>query len=68
VKLKGNIETSFGAIGFLAYSGNGFHLHFPLPRFELVGEKFPEEINEKSKVLRNVNCKGRHLYGPHTVM
>jgi hypothetical protein len=51
VKLKENIETSYWAIGFLAYSGNGFHLHFPLPRFELVGEKFREEVNEKVKAF-----------------
>ena len=51
VKLKESIETSYGAAGFLAYSGNGFHLHFPLPRFELVGEKFREEVNEKVKAF-----------------
>lgn len=30
-KLQKHIETTYNAIGFLAYSGNGFHIHFPLP-------------------------------------
>jgi len=30
-ELQHYIETTYGCIGFLAYSGNGFHLHFPLP-------------------------------------
>ena len=31
-KLKEHIEIAYGAVGFLANSGNGFHIHFPLPR------------------------------------
>ena len=29
--LEQHIEKEYNAIGFLAYSGNGYHLHFPLP-------------------------------------
>jgi hypothetical protein len=50
-KLKEYIEATFEAVGFMACSGNGFHLHFPLPRFELVGEGFREECNEKVKAF-----------------
>jgi hypothetical protein len=35
--------------GFLACSGNGYHIFFPLPRFELVGAGFRREINHKVK-------------------
>lgn len=37
-KLKNHIENQCAAIGFMAKSGNGFHIHFPLPRFELPPE------------------------------
>lgn len=45
------LEEQCGAVGFMALSGNGFHLHFPLPRFELVGDKFREEVNEKLRAF-----------------
>ncbi|MCW4046817.1 MAG: phage/plasmid primase, P4 family [Candidatus Bathyarchaeota archaeon] len=66
-KLKEHIEIAYGAVGFLAYSGNGFHIHFPLPRFELLGENFREEINEKVKVFAKkvsatVNAEIDHAY------
>ena len=48
VKLKGYIENNFAAIGFMAKSGNGFHIHFPLPIFELPLE-MRKEVNEKVK-------------------
>ena len=50
-KLLKSVEEQYGAVGFMALSGNGFHLHFPLPRFELVGEKFREEVNEKLRAF-----------------
>lgn len=57
-KLKASIESEYSAIGFLAYSGNGFHLHFPLPRFEMPGESFREEINEKVRAFaKQVSAK-----------
>lgn len=34
-KLKNHIENQYAAIGFMAKSGNGFHIHFPLPRCDL---------------------------------
>ncbi|MGA3289820.1 MAG: phage/plasmid primase, P4 family [Candidatus Bathyarchaeia archaeon] len=34
-KLKDYLAVGFNAEGFLAASGNGFHIHYPLPRFEL---------------------------------
>jgi len=47
VKLKNYIEKKYKVQGFIASSGNGFHLHFPLPRYELKGEAFREEVNAK---------------------
>jgi len=49
--LKSLIETECLAEGFLACSGNGFHLFFPLPRFELLGEGFRRKINHKVKLF-----------------
>ena len=31
--LEQYIEKQYNAIGFLAYSGNGYHLHFPLTHY-----------------------------------
>lgn len=57
-KLKEHIEVSYGAYGFMAYSGNGFHIHFPLPRFELFGENFRNEINKKVRAFaKKVSAK-----------
>ena len=66
-KLKEYIEITYGAVGFMANSGNGFHVHFPLPRFELVGEQFRVEINEKVKsfaknVAATVKAEIDHTY------
>jgi len=49
--LKEHIERKYNARGFLASSGNGWHLHFPLPRQPLRGEAFRLEVNEKVKSL-----------------
>lgn len=37
-KLKNYVENQYAALGFMAASGNGFHIHFPLPRFEIPNE------------------------------
>jgi len=50
-KLLRALGEQYNAVGFMALSGNGFHLHFPLPRFELVGDKFREEVNEKLRAF-----------------
>jgi len=34
-KLKNYLLAEYNAEGFLAASGNGYHLHFPIPRFEI---------------------------------
>jgi len=46
-RLKDYIEKEYKALGFLALSGNGIHLHFPLQCFPLPGEQFRKEVNEK---------------------
>ena len=46
IKLKNHIENEYVAIGFTANSGNGFHIHFPLPRFEIPIE-MREQLNKK---------------------
>ena len=38
VKLQNHIEREYCANGFLASSGNGYHLHFPLPPTQLKPE------------------------------
>jgi len=45
--LKEFIEKEYKALGFLASSGNGFHLFFPLPCFPLIGAQFRKEVNMK---------------------
>jgi hypothetical protein len=39
IKLKEYIEKTYGAVGFIAFSGNGYHLHFPLPHTEFTPEQ-----------------------------
>lgn len=55
-KLKGYIENQFAAIGFLANSGNGFHIHFPLPRFEIPPE-MREQVNKKIRHFAKTTSK-----------
>jgi len=47
LKLKEYIEKEYKALGFMAFSGNGIHLHFPLPCFPLIGAQFRKEVNMK---------------------
>ncbi len=66
-KLKDYIEKEFGAYGYMAKSGNGFHTHFPLPRFEMFGEVFRKEVNNKirelaKQVSAKAGAKGDHTY------
>jgi hypothetical protein len=67
VKLKEYIEHEYKAVGFMASSGNGFHIHFPLPRYPLVGVKFRREVNAKvtafaKRVSANVGVEIDHTY------
>ena len=48
-KLEEYIRKKFNARGFIASSGNGAHIHFPLPCFPLPSENFRLLINEKVK-------------------
>ena len=65
-KIKGAIENRYGALGFLAYSGNDFHIHSPLPRFELPTASFRREINKKMRgFAKNVASKA-HVRIDHT--
>lgn len=50
IKLKNHIETTYSAIGFAANSGNGFHLHFPLARFEIPKE-MRGQVNKKVRAF-----------------
>jgi len=59
-KIKGVIENEYAALGFLAYSGNGFHTHFPLPRFELPDVSFRCEVNKKMRIFaKNISAKAK---------
>ena len=46
-KFKEFMSKKYGAIGFLACSGNGYHLFYPVKRFELLGKNFRKEFNKK---------------------
>ena len=67
VKLKEYIEREYHAVGFLALSGNGVHLHFPLPKYPLVGTNFRREVNAKvtafaKRVAANAGSEIDHTY------
>ena len=47
VKFKEFMEKRYNVQGFLACSGNGYHLFFPVPRFGLPGRTFRKEFNKK---------------------
>lgn len=49
-KLKNYVENQYASNGFMAYSGNGYHIHFPLPIFDLPKE-VRIEVNEKVKAF-----------------
>ena len=51
-KLK-DIMESMGLKGFLACSGNGYHLFFPIQGYELRGNIFRKEFNEKLRMFYN---------------
>lgn len=55
-KLKNHIENNYGAIGFLAKSGNGFHIHFPLERFEIPLD-LRDQVNKKVRAFAKKEAK-----------
>jgi len=65
-KIKGVIENEYAAIGFLAYSGNGFHIHFPLPRFELPDVSFRREVNKKMRIFAKAIASKANVKIDHT--
>lgn len=50
-KLKAWIYDLFGAIGYIACSGNGYHLFYPVEPYELIVETIREEFNEKQRTF-----------------
>ena len=56
IKLKNHVENEYAAIGFAANSGNGFHIHFPLPRFDIPVE-MREQLNKKVRVFAKTVAK-----------
>ena len=67
VELQKHLEKKFNAWGYIAYSGNGYHIFFPLPFFELLGEKFRQEINDKirlfaKQIAANCSIEIDHVY------
>jgi len=55
-KLKDHLLAEYNAEGFLAASGNGFHLHYPLPRFELTPE-LRTQVNRKVRAFAKTVAK-----------
>lgn len=57
-RLKDYLEKEYGARGFIGYSGNGWHPHFPLPRYDLPDKKTRLEVDKKLKIFcKNVSEK-----------
>jgi putative DNA primase/helicase len=56
IKIKNHIENEYAAIGFTASSGNGFHIHFPLPRFEIPAE-MRSQVNKKVRAFAKKTAK-----------
>ena len=56
VKIQNHIENEYAAIGFRVSSGNGFHIHFPLPRFELpMNAEVSEQESSRLRKKRSQN-------------
>jgi hypothetical protein len=56
-KLQQHIETTHNAIGFLAKSGNGFHIHFPLPITPLPKEERLKTNEKVRKFAKKASAK-----------
>lgn len=56
LKIKNYLENAYSSIGFLAHSGNGFHIFFPLPITPLHGIDYRNLVNEKLKAFTKNNC------------
>jgi P4 family phage/plasmid primase-like protien len=50
-KFKSWMLTTFDVVGFLACSGNGYHLFYPIDAYLLHGKHFRKEINEKQRLF-----------------
>ena len=50
-KFKEWMQKGFGVIGFIACSGNGYHLFYPVEPYPLLGKSFRKEVNEKQRSL-----------------
>lgn len=48
------LENKYSAKGFIACSGNGWHIYFPLPKHELPDVNSRKEMNKKLRAF----CKG----------
>lgn len=49
--LKAWIYDKFGAIGYMACSGNGYHLFYPVAPLELIVETIREEFNDQQRTF-----------------
>lgn len=58
-KFKKWMSDDFGVVGFVACSGNGYHIFYPIEPFILPSKEFRKEFNEKQrkcfKKLREVS-------------
>ena len=58
-KFKKWLSDNFGVVGFVACSGNGYHIFYPIEPFILPSKEFRKEFNEKQrkcfKKLREVS-------------
>ena len=50
-RLEAWIYDKLDAIGFIACSGNGYHLFYPIEPYDLIAETIREEFNEKQRTF-----------------
>jgi len=50
-KFKEWMQKTFDVMGFIACSGNGYHLFYPVEQYPLLGKSFRKEVNEKQRIL-----------------
>lgn len=55
-KLKDYLLATYNAEGILAASGNGYHIHYPLPRFELAPE-LRTLVNKRVRAFAKIIAK-----------
>lgn len=51
VEFRKWMKEAFDAVGFVACSGNGYHIFYPIAPYELPGKNYRKEFNEKQRTF-----------------